>query len=516
MGDQSKSYYRIGTAAVVLLVLLRLSLGCHFLYEGVWKTKHPEFSADGFLVQAKGPAAPIFHAMVPDMYGTERLKIERVVSGQGSLDAWRKVRDDSETRYRANLTKPHADDLKSLRAELKDEQLSEDRKLAAETKIEKIQGEIDAAVEQFRQATQPILWQAEDNLEAYLAENEPSIHACFGAWNREKDAGKRKQLGTQVEAWLTGVDGIEEEYVEALIKSKSVEGDKQAENAVKRSVGELKPALVEGVAVEKLLANNVVRTPAGREVLRITKRIRAEKFYQPWNDLKHDTLRNYQLGEEQQAKIKRVYRQYKESARTYLAENQHDIAVYFEALKRHEDRRADGNHGAAHQKERLYDERQKLRQEVNVWLANFDDADNAYLAAVCNVLNEGLEEGRAARSVSLPWDRRDLIDFAVTYGLTAIGLCLLLGLFTRPAAVAGGLFMVSVVLTQPAWPTIYPPDPPVVGHALLINKDFVEMIALFTLAAIGAGRWGGLDFFVENFILRLFRSRKNKKDKEEG
>ena len=73
-----------------------------------------------------------------------------------------------------------------------------------------------------------------------------------------------------------------------------------------------------------------------------------------------------------------------------------------------------------------------------------------------------------------------------------------------------------MVLTQPAWPTIYPPDPPVVGHALLINKDFVEMIALFALAATAVGRWGGLDFFVENLILRLYRSRKNKKDKQEG
>ena len=48
--------------------------------------------------------------------------------------------------------------------------------------------------------------------------------------------------------------------------------------------------------------------------------------------------------------------------------------------------------------------------------------------------------------------------------------------------------MCFVVMTQPAWPGIFPPDPAVVGHALLVNKDFIEM-----LAAVGRGqhgRWG--------------------------
>ncbi len=43
-----------------------------------------------------------------------------------------------------------------------------------------------------------------------------------------------------------------------------------------------------------------------------------------------------------------------------------------------------------------------------------------------------------------------------------------------------------------------PPDPPQLGHALLVNKDFVEMIALFLLATTAVGRWGGLDYFLDN------------------
>ena len=51
------------------------------------------------------------------------------------------------------------------------------------------------------------------------------------------------------------------------------------------------------------------------------------------------------------------------------------------------------------------------------------------------------------------------INFAVTFALTAIGLCLMLGFCTPLAALGGAAFMCFVVLTQPAWPTIYPHDP---------------------------------------------------------
>jgi hypothetical protein len=61
-----------------------------------------------------------------------------------------------------------------------------------------------------------------------------------------------------------------------------------------------------------------------------------------------------------------------------------------------------------------------------------------------------------------------------------------------------------VVLSQPSYPGVYPLDPPQMGHALLVNKDFVEMIALLVIASTLIGRWTGLDFFVYNFLIRPF------------
>jgi uncharacterized membrane protein YphA (DoxX/SURF4 family) len=67
--------YRIGLVAVAMLVVLRLAIGWHFLYEGSWKRNHPGFSAEGFFRQSRGPLAQDFKdEILADDGGVERLK----------------------------------------------------------------------------------------------------------------------------------------------------------------------------------------------------------------------------------------------------------------------------------------------------------------------------------------------------------------------------------------------------------------------------------------------------------
>jgi uncharacterized membrane protein YphA (DoxX/SURF4 family) len=75
------------------------------------------------------------------------------------------------------------------------------------------------------------------------------------------------------------------------------------------------------------------------------------------------------------------------------------------------------------------------------------------------------------------------MDRIIPYFDAAIGLCLIIGLLTRTAAVLGGLFLLSVCLAQ--WPG-YPGSAP-------IYYQVVEMLALFALAANGAGKWMSVD-----------------------
>ena len=55
---------------------MRVTVGWHFLYQGIWKLETPSFSAAGFLSQAKGPLAEHFYAMVPDIDGREHLDFQ--------------------------------------------------------------------------------------------------------------------------------------------------------------------------------------------------------------------------------------------------------------------------------------------------------------------------------------------------------------------------------------------------------------------------------------------------------
>ena len=84
------------------------------------------------------------------------------------------------------------------------------------------------------------------------------------------------------------------------------------------------------------------------------------------------------------------------------------------------------------------------------------------------------------------------IDAITRYGLTAVGACLLLGLFTRTACVAGAVFLLLFYLALPALPWL-PESPRAEGHYVFINKNIIEMLALLALATTRSGCWAGLD-----------------------
>ncbi len=48
---------------LIFLVLLRVSIGWHFLYEGAVKIVNPDWSSFGYLMDSKGIFAGLFHAM---------------------------------------------------------------------------------------------------------------------------------------------------------------------------------------------------------------------------------------------------------------------------------------------------------------------------------------------------------------------------------------------------------------------------------------------------------------------
>jgi uncharacterized membrane protein YphA (DoxX/SURF4 family) len=244
-----------------------------------------------------------------------------------------------------------------------------------------------------------------------------------------------------------------------------------------------------------------------------------------WSEIRQNLVSYFNPGPPASEEAKQTHEKFKsdtkdtldkslESLNKYFSDKETVEAVkaYFKSLDRFEGD-PEKSQNASFQQERRWNRMIELRGEAKVWIDELKSREQAYV----NALRDQMPDEYRAKATTLPgswkpwkWSQMQLIDFAVTYGLTAMGICLILGLFTRLAALGGAAFMCFVVMTQPAWPGIYPPDLPQIGHALLINKDFVEMIALLVIASSAVGRWGGLDHFVHYLIVEPFLSKRLK------
>jgi uncharacterized membrane protein YphA (DoxX/SURF4 family) len=233
-----------------------------------------------------------------------------------------------------------------------------------------------------------------------------------------------------------------------------------------------------------------------------------EAWSNSWEQLRKKVVARYKLSPEQKTQVDGITERYQGALGSYLKEHKAEILAYFNGLDRFEEaernRRGGVENDSTYYRKRMWDQQQDLRKEVNVWLSDLDAMSDTYATELWNVLDD---DQKARGSITadwnpLHWSQLERLKFLVTYSLIAIGLCLMLGFFTRLAALGGAAFMISILLTQPPWPTIYPPAPGPVGHALIVNKDFIEMVALFLLATTAAGRWGGLDYFIHHWFVR--------------
>ena len=129
----------------------------------------------------------------------------------------------------------------------------------------------------------------------------------------------------------------------------------------------------------------------------------------------------------------------------------------------------------------LKSKRAELKRDAAGWrsdIREFQSSLRADLAAI--VGDEHLPPAAPDR-----WAEKGWLEQSVTWTTLLVGAGLMLGLFTRLSALVGAGFLVSVMLTQPFW----------VSSANLDYAPYqlVELVVLLFLAAIGAGRFAGLD-----------------------
>jgi thiosulfate dehydrogenase [quinone] large subunit len=84
------------------------------------------------------------------------------------------------------------------------------------------------------------------------------------------------------------------------------------------------------------------------------------------------------------------------------------------------------------------------------------------------------------------------VDVLNMWGLVAIGLGLIVGLFTRAAAISGTILLLLYYLNNP--PLIgLEYTLPSEGSYLVVSKTLIEAVALFMLAVFPSGYYAGLD-----------------------
>ena len=92
------------------------------------------------------------------------------------------------------------------------------------------------------------------------------------------------------------------------------------------------------------------------------------------------------------------------------------------------------------------------------------------------------------------WTQQRIVDWMTMIGLTALGLLLIMGLASRAAAIGGAVMVLSFYLVWPPWPGVMADTGP--EHALIVNKNLIEVVALLAIAAMPTGQWFGVDSLI--------------------
>lgn len=207
-----------------------------------------------------------------------------------------------------------------------------------------------------------------------------------------------------------------------------------------------------------------------------------------WEQRLADRLRVVPLPEEQLEAAKAGLEASRRELAGWLAGLRPDFADYRLEVVRLADKEA--TKAAAEvpfERDRVSEKRWELTGKASAWMAEAAAMGKRLVAAWDDVLPAADREKLAAIAPkTMLWQG----DRFVSWSLTTIGACLVLGLLVKFNAVGGALFLTTVVASQPFW----------VPGAQATYDQWVEMAALVAIASLPAGGWSGLDYFLQPWL----------------
>ncbi len=208
-----------------------------------------------------------------------------------------------------------------------------------------------------------------------------------------------------------------------------------------------------------------------------------------WDQYRAKVVDYYEFDSAQQDAAVECATKWQKQLEWYFAEHGDKILEYFQGLDRRAKNRADQ---ARQEVDSLRGQAAKIEADLVAARAPWLDQVGKLWAGYESELNAiATPQQRQRGAVQLGKPAVGLldtntIDRIVPWFDTIVGALLIVGLFTRIAALAGAGFLFSIILTQ--WPGSPGAQP--------VYYQTIEMLSMLVLAAVAAGQFAGLDFIL--------------------
>jgi uncharacterized membrane protein YphA (DoxX/SURF4 family) len=214
----------------------------------------------------------------------------------------------------------------------------------------------------------------------------------------------------------------------------------------------------------------------------------AERVKDAWVRQEEQVANHFGFDAGQREKSKLFLAHAQQSLADFLADNQEAFDTHEHELARLAKAEAEpGSQDVPYQRERLEAKAKQLEGEAAGWTAWAKQQEQTLHSHLLDLATTDQQRIRGSLPAA-PRQQLDWINTVISYTVLGVGVCLILGLFTRLALVVGAVFLLSVISTQPPW----------VPDTQPIYYQLGELLSMLTLATTSVGRWGGLDFFVHH------------------
>jgi uncharacterized membrane protein YphA (DoxX/SURF4 family) len=144
----------------------------------------------------------------------------------------------------------------------------------------------------------------------------------------------------------------------------------------------------------------------------------------------------------------------------------------------------------SYEKERGWDARRTLDADRRKLTGPLVERGKALREAIAAIATP--DQVKVSGSGGMPRTSLDSINNLTTYGLIAIGFCLIAGFLTPLAALSAAAFLAMIYLSMPPWPGL-PTNPKAEGHYWIVSKNLIELLACLVIASTPSGHWIGFD-----------------------